>query len=50
MIPKTLMELDTTHAGQTMRLIDKIEDLDDIQEVYTNADFTDEALEQYGSS
>ena len=50
MIPKTLMELDTSHAGQTMRLIDKIEDLDDIQEVYTNADFTDEAIEQYGAS
>jgi len=50
MVPKTLMELDTSHASQTMRLIDKIEDLDDIQEVYTNADFTEEAIEQYGSS
>ena len=49
MLPKTLMELDSSTAGQTMRLIDKIEELDDIQEVYTNADFPDEALEQYGT-
>ena len=49
MLPKTLMELDAATAGQTMRLIDKMEELDDIQEVYTNADFPDEALEAYGA-
>ncbi len=49
MVPTTMMELDTVKAGQTMRLIDKIEELDDIQEVYTNADFTEEALEAYGA-
>ena len=49
MLPKTLMRLDASTASQTMRLIDKIEELDDIQEVYTNADFPDEALEQYGA-
>lgn len=49
MVPKTTMELDTSRAGQTMRLIDKIEELDDVQEVYTNAEFTDEAIEAYGA-
>ena len=49
MVPKTTMDLDTARAGQTMRLIDKIEELDDIQEVYTNAEFTDEAIEAYGA-
>ena len=29
-----------------IRLIDAIEDLDDVQNVYTNADISDEVLEQ----
>jgi YebC/PmpR family DNA-binding regulatory protein len=49
MIPKTTTELDVSAATQTMRLIDKIEELDDIQEVFTNADFPEEALEKYGN-
>ncbi len=49
MLPKTLTELDVSHANSTMRLIDRIEELDDIQEVFTNADFPEEALESYGS-
>ena len=31
-------------AEKIMRLIDTLEDLDDVQEVYTNADFSDEVL------
>jgi transcriptional/translational regulatory protein YebC/TACO1 len=49
MVPSTPMPLDTDRASQTMRLIDKIEELDDIQEVYTNAEYTDEAMEAYGA-
>ena len=49
MVPKTVTELDVGTATQTMRLIDKIEELDDIQEVFTNADFPEEALEKYGA-
>jgi len=49
MVPSPPMALDTERASQTMRLIDKIEELDDIQEVYTNAEYTDEAMEAYGS-
>jgi YebC/PmpR family DNA-binding regulatory protein len=50
MLPKTLMALDSSHASQTMRLLDRIEDLEDIQEVYTNADFPDDALNSYNGS
>ena len=49
MVPKTQQVLDTLTAGQTLRLLDRIEELDDVQQVYTNADFTEEALEKYGN-
>ena len=47
MLPKNTLTLDVKHASQTMRLMDRLEDLDDVQRVYTNADFPDEALEEY---
>ncbi len=47
MLPKTTLALDVKHASQTMRLMDRLDDLDDVQRVYTNADFPDEALEEY---
>ena len=31
-----------------MALIDKLEDLDDVQSVYSNANFTQELIEQLG--
>ena len=49
MLPKTLMTLDSSTAGQTLRLLDRIEELEDVQEVFTNADFPDDALESYDS-
>jgi len=40
LLPKTKVELsDERVAHQVMRLIEKFEDLDDVQNVYTNADF-----------
>jgi len=36
-------------AEKIMRLIDTLEDLDDVQDVHTNADFSDEVLEQLSS-
>lgn len=48
MAPTTTVDVDNPRAGQTLRLLDAIEDLDDIQQVFTNANFTDEALEKYG--
>ncbi len=47
MVPTTTVQLDSSHAGQTLRLLDNIEELDDIQQVFTNADFADEALAKY---
>ena len=45
--PKSTLLLDAKQALQTLRLLDKLEELDDVQRVYTNADFPDEALEEY---
>ena len=42
MIPTTSAELDEETAPKLMRLIDMLEDADDVQEVYHNADITDE--------
>ena len=47
MVPKTTVLLDAKTAQQTLRLLDRLEELDDVQKVYTNADFPDEVLEQY---
>ena len=49
MVPKILAMLQEGTATQTLRLIDKLDELDDIQNVYTNADFPEEALEKYGN-
>src|SRR5436309_4577483 len=43
LLPKTKVELsDERVAHQVMRLIEKFEDLDDVQNVYTNADFPED--------
>ena len=47
MIPNSTISLDTRAATQTLRLLDQLEELDDVQKVYSNADFPDEVLEQY---
>jgi YebC/PmpR family DNA-binding regulatory protein len=48
MIPKTKIELtDEKVAHQAMRLIEKLEDLDDVQNVYTNADFPESFAASY---
>ena len=45
--PKSTTPLDSKQALKTLRLLDKLEELDDVQRVFTNADFPDEALEEY---
>mgnify|MGYP001813226329 FL=1 len=42
--PTTDTVVSEDDAEKIMRLIDTLEDLDDVQEVYTNADFSDEVL------
>jgi transcriptional/translational regulatory protein YebC/TACO1 len=45
MRPATLAEVDAKDAEKIIRLIDVLEELDDVQDVYSNADFPEEALE-----
>ena len=47
LVPKTTIALDAKASEQTLRLLDNLEELMDIQKAYTNADFPPEVLEQY---
>ncbi len=47
LVPKTTIGLDGKAAEQTLKLLDNLEDLSDVQKAYTNADFPPEVLEQY---
>ena len=40
----TQIELDTEGAAKLMKMVDALEDLDDVQEVYNNADISDEIM------
>jgi YebC/PmpR family DNA-binding regulatory protein len=46
MKPKTLMATEPDSAVKVIRMMEKLEDLDDVQQVYTNLDVTDEVLAQ----
>jgi YebC/PmpR family DNA-binding regulatory protein len=45
-VPSTTIELDEDGAGKVFRLIDALEDCDDVQNVYANYDVSDEVLEK----
>ncbi|WP_428773412.1 YebC/PmpR family DNA-binding transcriptional regulator [Vibrio sp.] len=45
LVPSTKAELDADTAPKLLRLIDALEDLDDVQEVYHNGDISDEVAE-----
>jgi len=47
MIPKNTLQLPADQAFKVMRVIESLEDLDDVQQVYSNLDITDELMEQY---
>jgi transcriptional/translational regulatory protein YebC/TACO1 len=47
MAPTNTIALDEKTAIRTLRLLDSLEELDDVQKVYSNADFPDAALERY---
>ena len=44
MVPTTTSALDAAHARATIRMIEQLEDLDDVQKVFSNADFPDAVL------
>ena len=46
-VPKNTVQLDDKAALQTLKLLDKLEELDEVQHVVSNADFPDAVLEQY---
>ncbi len=46
MQPSTSVDLQLDDAEKVMRLVDMLEDLDDVQNVYNNADFSDEVMAQ----
>ncbi len=48
MVPATKVELDREAAIKIWHLIDVLEDLDDVQEVFTNAHVSDDVLAQFG--
>ena len=44
MIPQNYSELDVDMGEKVLRLVDALEDLDDVTNVYTNAKFPDEMM------
>src|SRR5579885_1920659 len=47
LVPKTKIDLAEKEGLQTLLLIDRLEDLYDVQNVYTNAEIADEIAEKY---
>ena len=46
-VPKSTIPLDGGKAKQVLRLLDSLDELDDVRRVSSNADFPDEVLESY---
>jgi transcriptional/translational regulatory protein YebC/TACO1 len=46
-VAKTTVALDSKQAAQMLRLVDKLEELDDVQKVYSNVEIADEDVEAY---
>ncbi|RPI50553.1 MAG: YebC/PmpR family DNA-binding transcriptional regulator, partial [Chloroflexi bacterium] len=47
MVPKTTVSLEEKQAFQNMTLISSLEELDDVQDVYSNLDISDELMARY---
>ncbi|MBL7163363.1 MAG: YebC/PmpR family DNA-binding transcriptional regulator [Anaerolineales bacterium] len=48
MIPNQEMDLAIDETVKVMKVIERLEDLDDVQNVYSNLNITDEAIAQFG--
>ena len=46
-VPKTTVALDEKHAVAMLRLVEKLEAIDDVQKVYFNADISDDVFASY---
>ncbi len=49
MLPKSFVPLEEKAALQTLKLLDRLEELDDVQRVFSNADFPVEVVERYSA-
>ena len=49
MVPKTMVEVEEKAALQTLKLLDRLEEVDEVQHVSSNADFPNSILEKYQS-
>ena len=47
MIPKSTVSLNENTAETTLKLLDELENIQDVQKVHSNADFPDNILEKY---
>jgi YebC/PmpR family DNA-binding regulatory protein len=47
MIPKTTLELQPKETVNVLKLMERLEELDDVQRVYSNLELSEEALKQY---
>ena len=47
LVPKTTITLDEKKTFQNMNLISSLEDHDDVQQVYSNLDISDELMTKY---
>ena len=48
-VPKTTLPLEESDAKKVLALIDALEELDDVQDVYANFDISDDVLEAVAS-
>jgi YebC/PmpR family DNA-binding regulatory protein len=49
LVPKTTLDADARTTAQVMRLIERLEELDDVQRVYANVEVSEEALAEYAA-
>jgi transcriptional/translational regulatory protein YebC/TACO1 len=49
-LPTSTVDLDDSQSIQTLRLLDSLEELDDVTKIFSNANFTDIAMEEYANS
>jgi len=50
MIPQTVVPLEEKEAVQMLKLMDALEDMEEVQNVYANFDISDEIMEKVSSS
>ena len=49
MIPQTYVKLEGDNAEHMLKLLDELEEHDDVKDVYSNFDISKEDMEKYGA-